>query len=114
MASYWARSASLASPNCDTLMIRGRIGANFGAFSPNGRSEEHTSELQSQSNIVCRLLLEKKNNDGGKTWKAVGNKFVYDGITGTHLRYDGTPRPWQFTPNWHLQPSLTDPHQAYA
>src|SRR2546430_17486380 len=25
------------------------------------RSEEHTSELQSQSNLVCRLLLEKKN-----------------------------------------------------
>src|SRR2546427_3785659 len=29
------------------------------AFIPN-RSEEHTSELQSQSNLVCRLLLEKK------------------------------------------------------
>src|SRR2546427_8514822 len=27
---------------------------------PNSRSEEHTSELQSQSNLVCRLLLEKK------------------------------------------------------
>src|SRR2546430_4238533 len=27
------------------------------------RSEEHTSELQSQSNLVCRLLLEKKNNN---------------------------------------------------
>src|SRR2546427_6522949 len=27
------------------------------------RSEEHTSELQSQSNIVCRLLLEKKKKD---------------------------------------------------
>src|SRR2546430_5678293 len=27
---------------------------------PGGRSEEHTSELQSQSNLVCRLLLEKK------------------------------------------------------
>src|SRR5688572_30939913 len=26
-----------------------------------GRSEEHTSELQLQSNLVCRLLLEKKN-----------------------------------------------------
>src|SRR2546430_10647170 len=26
------------------------------------RSEEHTSELQSQSNLVCRLLLEKKND----------------------------------------------------
>src|SRR2546430_16662700 len=28
------------------------------------RSEEHTSELQSQSNLVCRLLLEKKKNEG--------------------------------------------------
>src|SRR2546430_11587326 len=27
------------------------------------RSEEHTSELQSQSNLVCRLLLEKKTNN---------------------------------------------------
>src|SRR3712207_8814821 len=29
--------------------------------SPNGRSEEHTSELQSRQYLVCRLLLEKKN-----------------------------------------------------
>src|SRR2546427_5216055 len=29
------------------------------------RSEEHTSELQSQSNLVCRLLLEKKKNETG-------------------------------------------------
>src|SRR5688572_31607089 len=28
------------------------------------RSEEHTSELQSQSNLVCRLLLEKKKDHG--------------------------------------------------
>src|SRR5438046_10038345 len=28
-----------------------------------GRSEEHTSELQSLTNLVCRLLLEKKNNN---------------------------------------------------
>src|SRR5260370_26951953 len=28
------------------------------------RSEEHTSELQSHLNLVCRLLLEKKNTDG--------------------------------------------------
>src|SRR5438270_7323210 len=33
-----------------------------------GRSEEHTSELQSQSNLVCRLLLEKKK----KTLKKLG------------------------------------------
>src|SRR2546427_4803199 len=31
------------------------------------RSEEHTSELQSQSNLVCRLLLEKKKKKESKT-----------------------------------------------
>src|SRR5256886_11240533 len=31
------------------------------------RSEEHTSELQSQSNLVCRLLLEKKKNSTAST-----------------------------------------------
>src|SRR2546427_4609169 len=31
-----------------------------GLLGLNSRSEEHTSELQSQSNLVCRLLLEKK------------------------------------------------------
>src|SRR2546421_5051119 len=30
-------------------------------LTPVGRSEEHTSELQSRSDLVCRLLLEKKN-----------------------------------------------------
>src|SRR2546430_13393265 len=39
------------SPNAGTQ--------NYYPFLP-GRSEEHTSELQSQSNLVCRLLLEKK------------------------------------------------------
>src|SRR3712207_7030055 len=33
-----------------------------GASTPYGRSEEHTSELQSRQYLVCRLLLEKKNN----------------------------------------------------
>src|SRR2546427_4117977 len=32
------------------------------------RSEEHTSELQSQSNLVCRLLLEKKNKNNGPVY----------------------------------------------
>src|SRR2546430_13052272 len=35
---------------------------------PNNRSEEHTSELQSQSNLVCRLLLEKKKNTHSTCW----------------------------------------------
>src|SRR2546430_9920051 len=38
--------------------LSGADGLAIGA----GRSEEHTSELQSQSNLVCRLLLEKKKN----------------------------------------------------
>src|SRR5438132_10082540 len=34
------------------------------------RSEEHTSELQSHSELVCRLLLEKKNHhSGGPKWR---------------------------------------------
>src|SRR5690606_40178566 len=32
-----------------------------GSAAPSSRSEEHTSELQSRENLVCRLLLEKKN-----------------------------------------------------
>src|SRR5688572_31173720 len=32
------------------------------------RSEEHTSELQSQSNLVCRLLLEKKKKKSIRRW----------------------------------------------
>src|SRR2546427_7872642 len=41
-----------------------RVGLNVfhNKFRPT-RSEEHTSELQSQSNLVCRLLLEKKKKD---------------------------------------------------
>src|SRR5260370_20013435 len=35
--------------------------------SPGGRSEEHTSELQSHLNLVCRLLLEKKKNTKHKS-----------------------------------------------
>src|SRR2546430_6067924 len=41
-----------------TLRLRERL---CRALAHRGRSEEHTSELQSQSNLVCRLLLEKTN-----------------------------------------------------
>src|SRR2546427_5830678 len=37
-----------------------RSSRQYGVASVTSRSEEHTSELQSQSNLVCRLLLEKK------------------------------------------------------
>jgi photosystem II stability/assembly factor-like uncharacterized protein len=56
----------------------------------------------------------QRSSDGGKTWEAVGNKFVYDGVPGTHMWYDGTPHPWEFKRVWHLEPSLTDPDTVYA
>ena len=56
----------------------------------------------------------QRSNDGGKTWEPVGNKFAYEGTTGTHQWYDGTAHPWEFKRVWHLEPSLTDPDTAYA
>ena len=58
--------------------------------------------------------LVQRSNDGGKTWEPVDNKFVYDGIPGTHQWYDGTPHPWEFKRVWHFEPSLTDPDTVYA
>src|SRR2546427_3247346 len=42
------------------LRLSFRAAKNLSCRATIGRSEEHTSELQSQSNLVCRLLLEKK------------------------------------------------------
>ena len=58
--------------------------------------------------------LIQRSNDGGKTWEPVGNKFVYDGVPGTHQWYDGTPHPWEFKRVWHLEPSLTNPDEVFA
>ncbi len=56
----------------------------------------------------------QRSDDGGKTWEPVGDKFVYDGVPGTHLWYDGTQHPWEFKRVWHLEPSLSDPDTVYA
>src|SRR5688572_32398889 len=62
--SSCARSTSPAAPRS-----RGAASSTWSTRSeprssrPRSRSEEHTSELQSQSNLVCRLLLEKKKNN---------------------------------------------------
>jgi hypothetical protein len=56
----------------------------------------------------------QRSNDAGKTWEPVGNKFVYEGVPGTHQWYDGTPHPWEFKRVWHLEPSLEDPDAVYA
>jgi len=69
-------------------------------------------------------------DDGGKTWKAVGNKFAYEGTPGTHQWYDGTPHPWsssasgissplsqtriRFTPAWKMRAFSAPRMQAKA
>ena len=58
--------------------------------------------------------LIQRSDDGGKTWEAMNNEFVYDGVPGTHQWYDGTQHPWEFKRVWHLEPSLTDPDTVYA
>src|SRR2546430_12653079 len=45
----------------DRRAAQGRDVGHLVGRAHRARSEEHTSELQSQSNLVCRLLLEKKN-----------------------------------------------------
>jgi photosystem II stability/assembly factor-like uncharacterized protein len=58
--------------------------------------------------------MVQRSDDGGQTWEAVGNEFTYDGVTGTHMWYDGTQHPWEFKRIWHLEPSLNDPDTVYA
>jgi photosystem II stability/assembly factor-like uncharacterized protein len=58
--------------------------------------------------------LIQRSDDGGATWEPVGNQFKYDGVTGTHQWYDGTPHPWEFARVWHLEPSLTNPDDVLA
>jgi photosystem II stability/assembly factor-like uncharacterized protein len=67
----------------------------------------------SQSSSWFGQLIQR-SSDGGKTWEAVGNKFEYDGVPGTHQWYDGTPHPWEFKRVWHIEPALTDPDVIYA
>src|SRR5260370_9023013 len=53
-------------------------------FRHRSRSEEHTSELQSHLNLVCRLLLEKKKKENNKI--AVPNGLSYSPSTSTDLQ----------------------------
>src|SRR3712207_9026188 len=56
-------SQSPTVPSCSPLTIS-RSSAESATFHTTPRSEEHTSELQSRQYLVCRLLLEKKNQQG--------------------------------------------------
>ncbi len=82
----------------------------------------------SQSSAWFGQIIQR-SDDGGKTWTTPGggmeqtpegmpkgesNKFVYEGVPGTHMWYDGTQHPWEFKRVWHLEPSPGDPDHVYA
>src|SRR5256885_7421613 len=59
LAEAQEQQALLGSPN-QAEAVRAGLEKRVPVFNDQGRSEEHTSELQSPCNLVCRLLLEKK------------------------------------------------------
>src|SRR5438034_6529875 len=56
------RGARRGNDSCSPPALYRVAERNSGLFRSRPRSEEHTSELQSHSDLVCRLLLEKKKN----------------------------------------------------
>src|SRR2546430_7357567 len=56
-----------AHVSCRRAAMGSSRAARLAGHTPATRSEEHTSELQSQSNLVCRLLLEKKKTNMAPT-----------------------------------------------
>ncbi|PYI91124.1 MAG: hypothetical protein DMF03_03890 [Verrucomicrobia bacterium] len=101
--------------------IRVLVGTRKGAVDPNRIYASQSSGWFGQ--------IIQRSSDGGKSWETPGggmtttpdgmpkgesNKFVYDGVPGTHQWYDGTQHPWEFKRVWHLEPSLENPDHVYA
>src|SRR2546422_6438476 len=63
MGSAWDRGSADLLDALDTPAIKTPSAVLTDGVLIAGRSEEHTSELQSRLHLVCRLLLEKKNNE---------------------------------------------------
>src|SRR5436309_4804879 len=80
-SSRAAASAWASAPGGPSAPAARRCGSrSCGCGSWSGRSEEHTSELQSRENLVCRLLLEKKKKNHG------GRRAERDAISSKRIR----------------------------
>jgi photosystem II stability/assembly factor-like uncharacterized protein len=97
----------------ETWNVEGPFFGGWEIYHMKGSPADPNRIYASQSNSWFGQLMQR-SNDGGKTWEAVGNKFLYEGDPGSHLWYDGTPHPWEFKRIWHIEPSLDDPDTAYA
>src|SRR5256886_11505597 len=67
------------------VIERGNRSSYLHSLRSRPRSEEHTSELQSQSNLVCRLLLEKKKKYDNDRWLSLLVTNSLEGTTKAHL-----------------------------
>lgn len=102
-----------ADGNRKNWQISGPHFAGWEIFHLKGSPVDPNRLYASQSNDWFGQVVQR-SIDGGKSWEAVGNEFVYAGEAGTHQWYDGTPHPWEFKRVWHLEPSLFDPDTVYA
>jgi hypothetical protein len=93
--------------------IDGPLFAGWEIYHVKGSPVDSNRIYMSQSSGWFGQIIQR-SDDGGANWEPVGNQFVYDGVTGTHQWYDGTPHPWEFARVWHLEPSLSDPDTVLA
>ena len=98
---------------CEKWDVSGPHFAGWEIYHVKGSPADPKRLYASQSSGWFGQVLQR-SNDGGKTWEAAGNDFQYEGTTGTHTWYDGSPHPWEFKRVWHIEPSLSDPEMIYA
>jgi len=93
--------------------VSGPLFGGWEVYHVAGSSADPDRLYASQSNGWFGQVIQR-SDDGGATWDPVDNDFSYEGETGTHPWYDGSPRPWSFTRVWHLLPSVDDPDTVLA
>src|SRR5256885_5890851 len=71
-ATWWQVVRGRVREHLGKMLTRANIPGAVSDASIDDRSEEHTSELQSPCNLVCRLLLEKKTKSNNSTWTLAG------------------------------------------
>ena len=97
----------------DKWQVEGPLFGGWEIYHMKGSQVDPNRIYASQSSGWFGQVVHR-SDDGGKSWQTVGNEFIYEGTTGTHQWYDGTPHPWEFTRVWHFEPSPTEVDTVYA
>src|SRR6266566_7808603 len=115
----------------DKWDVAGPNFAGWEMYHLKGSSVDPNRIFASQSSSWFGQIIQR-SDDGGKTWFQPGtppgeptktpdgmpmgesNKFVYDGVPGTHQWYDVTQHPWEFKRVWHLEPAFDNADHIYA